>query len=100
VRRLLEEAGVARQTSLTRATAAEARVAELGFAGDLAGYLRQRYVTDNRGLVAIARELRTSVSTIQSLLDDAGVPRRPAGWPSLLNRPPEVRPCDTGPCRA
>ncbi|MGY2004249.1 MucR family transcriptional regulator [Blastococcus sp. SYSU DS1024] len=84
VRRLLDEAGVPRQTSLTRATAADARlarVAELGFPGDLPGYLRQRYVTDNRGLVAIARELRTSVPTVQALLDEAGVPRRRPGWP-------------------
>jgi hypothetical protein len=95
VRRLLNEAGVPRQTSLTRTTAADARlarVAELGFPGDLPGYLRQRYVTDNRGLVAIARELRTSVPAVQSLLDDAGVPRRPAGWPSSPRRSPEVHP--------
>ena len=84
VRRLLDEVGVPRQTSLTRASAADARlarVAELGFPGDLPAYLRQRYMTDNRGLVAIARELRTSVATVQALLDDADVPRRRPGWP-------------------
>jgi AraC-like DNA-binding protein len=92
VRRLLDEAGVPRQTSLTQATAAHARlarVAELGFP-DLPGYLRQRYVTDNRGLVAIARELRTSVPTVQALLDQAGVPRRRPGWPP----PPRKQPRD------
>ncbi len=91
VRRLLCEAGVPRQTSLTQATAAEARlarVAELGFPGDLPGYLRQQYVADNRGLVAIARELRTSVSAVQALLDEAGMPRRRPGWPP----PPRTQP--------
>lgn len=84
VRRLLDEAGVPRQTSLTQATAVDARLAraaELGFPGDLGRYLRQRYVSEQKGLVAIARELRTSVSTVQALLDEAGVPRRRPGWP-------------------
>jgi hypothetical protein len=91
VRRLLDQAGVPRQTSLAQATAVDARlarVAELGFPGDLSGYLRQRYVTDNRGLVAIARELRTSVSTVQALLDAAGVPRRRPGWPPPQRKQP------------
>ncbi len=84
VRRLLSEADVPRQTSLTRATAADARrvrVAELGFPGDLSGYLQQRYMIERKGLVSIARELRTSVPTVQALLDEAGVPRRRPGWP-------------------
>jgi len=54
-----------------------AGVAQLGLPGNLC----QRYVTDNWGLVAIARELRTSVTTVQALLDEAGVPRRRPGWP-------------------
>jgi hypothetical protein len=93
VRRLLEEAGVPRQTSLTQVTAADARfarVAELGFVGDLAGYVRDRYVTCGWGLVAIARELRTSVSTVQALLDEAGVPRRRPGWPPPARKAPDA----------
>ncbi len=89
VRRLLYQAGVPRQTSLIQATAVDARLArvdELGFPGDLPGYLRHRYVTDNRSLVSIARELRTSVSAVQALLDEAGVPRRRPGWPSSLRK--------------
>lgn len=73
-----------RQTSRTQESAAEARldrVAELGFPGDLPGYLRHRYVTEHKGLVAIARELGTHVDTVTRLLDDAGVPRRRPGWP-------------------
>jgi hypothetical protein len=31
------------------------RVAELGLSGDLSGYLEQRYVTEQRGLVGNAR---------------------------------------------
>jgi len=84
VRRLLDEAGAPRQTSLIRATAADARlarVAELGFPGDLSGYLKQRYLTEQRGVVAVARELRTSVSTVCWLLNEAGVPRPRPGWP-------------------
>jgi hypothetical protein len=70
---LLDEAEVPRQTSLTRSTAAEAhlaRVAELGFRDDLPGYVAHRYVTVQWGVVAIARALRTSVSTVCRLLDD------------------------------
>ena len=57
------------------------RVTELGLSGDLSGYLKQRYVTEQRGLVGIARELRTSVSAVQALLEETGVPRRRPGWP-------------------
>jgi hypothetical protein len=78
---------------LTRTTAGGvrlARVGELGFAGDLPGYLRQRYVTENGGLVAIARELRISVPTVCRLLDEAGVPRRRPGWPPPPRRSPRA----------
>jgi hypothetical protein len=41
-------------------------------------------------MVAIARELRTAVATVQVLLDDAGVPCRRSGWPP----PPRKQPGD------
>lgn len=58
-----------------------ARVAQLGFPGDLPGYLRHRYVDEHRGVVAIARELRASHRTIRRLLAAAGIPTRRPGWP-------------------
>lgn len=59
-----------------------ARVAELGFPGDLPAYLRDRYVHRQWGVRTIAGEVGASHRTVRRLLDDVGLPRRRPGWPT------------------
>jgi hypothetical protein len=70
---------VRQQTSSAAASRLEARLAELGFAGDLEAYLRDGYERRRLPVLALARELGVGNSRIQAELDAAGVVRRRPG---------------------
>ena len=55
------------------------RLAALGFAGDLSGYLHDRYDRQLLPILAIARELGVGNARIQTMLDEARVQRRRPG---------------------
>ena len=57
----------------------QGRLAELGFPGDLNGYLQQRYTRERLPVLAVARELGVGNARIQQLLDAAGIQRRRPG---------------------
>ncbi len=78
-----EERTAARDSAGPAARGLAARLDELGFADDLAGYLHDRYDRQLRPVLAIAREVGGGNARIQRLLDDAGVQRRSPGaeWP-------------------
>ena len=79
-RRTAERTGPARQrTAQAAQRRLQARLAELGFAGDVYGYLAQRYTRDRWPVLAVARELGVGNVRIQQLLDDAGIVRRRPG---------------------
>jgi hypothetical protein len=57
----------------------DARLVELGFDNDLAGYLRDGYERRRLPVLALARELRIGNGRVQKELDAAGVVRRRPG---------------------
>jgi hypothetical protein len=56
-----------------------ARLVELGFPGDLSGYLRRRYLEQGWPVLRVARELGIGNPAIKLALDQAGVVRRRPG---------------------
>lgn len=72
------------QASQAAAQRHAARLGELGFAGDLPGYLLDAYQVRHLPVLAVARELRVGNEAIQQMLKDAGIDRRP---PGASNRP-------------
>ena len=56
-----------------------ARLVELGFPGDLPGYLRRRYLEQGWPVLRVARELGIGNPAIKLALDQAGVVRRRPG---------------------
>ena len=57
----------------------DARLVELGFGGDLQGFLRDRYNEQLHPVLKIAGELGVGNERIQTLLDQAGIVRRRPG---------------------
>ncbi len=79
-RRAGERTASVRQRSSAAAQARlHARLVELGFGGDLAGYLRDGYARRRLPVLALARELGVGNTRIQRELDAAGVIRRRPG---------------------
>ncbi len=68
-----------RRTADAAAERLQARLVELGFPGDLGGYLTERYVQRRRPVLELARELGVGNQRIQQLLDEAGIARRRPG---------------------
>ncbi len=74
-------APVRQRTSAAAVSRLEVRLVELGFGGDLAGYLRDGYERRRMPVLALARELGVGNTRIQEELNAAGVTRRRPGGP-------------------
>ncbi len=81
------ERAAARDTVTPVALRVEARLAELGFPGDLRGYLRHRYDQLLLPALTIARELGVGNARIQVMLNDTGIHRRRPGGAGAAPRP-------------
>ena len=77
------------RTSEAAASRLEARLVELGFSGDLAGYLRDGYERRRMPVLALAlaRELGVGNIRMQQELNAAGVTRRRPGAGDARRRP-------------
>jgi len=67
------------RTAQAAAERLQRRLVELGFGGDLPGYLVDAYQRRRLAVLAVARELEVGNVKVQRLLDDAGVVRRRPG---------------------
>ncbi len=78
-RRRAAAAAGRRDTAGQVAERVDVRLVELGFGGDLHGFVRDRYNEQLHPVLRIARELGVGNARIQTLLDEAGIVRRRPG---------------------